>query len=245
MVCISIADSQPLIELCDLSGDTVPSYPVGTGAPTTSYQQQHYLQSRSVDEYQIQTTQPLPSSSNPVDRDHPHQTPPMSIQCLQLPSPQTDPAYYYHSGSHCFDWRQHSDSPVHHPAHRVPHTQSGNVLGDGQVQSQTQRYIPPYHGHDSDGSLSIHTYNATAQSGQTHYQRFPYSRYQLLAPPVHRLPPGPSGYMTCLPPKNASASASAQVQIEKSLLYCEQHRRRRRAHQLMWDFKDGRSGDGM
>jgi hypothetical protein len=216
VVCASIADCQPLLELCDLSGVTVPSYPLETGVSTTLHQQQHYFQSRSVDEYQIRSIHPLPSSYNYADCGHPHQTPPMSSQCLQLPLPQTDPAHYYNSGGHRPDWRQDIQRPAHHPVHRVPHTQSGNVLGNGQAQSQTQRCIPPHHDHTSDGSLPTQIYHATAQSGQGHYQRFPYSLYQPVAPPVHRLPPGPTRYTTYLPADNASACASAQGQIKKT-----------------------------
>jgi hypothetical protein len=52
IVCASIADRQPFLDLCDLSGVTVSSYPLETGVSTTLHQQQHYFQSRSVDEYQ-------------------------------------------------------------------------------------------------------------------------------------------------------------------------------------------------
>jgi hypothetical protein len=112
------------------------------------------------------------------------------------------------------------NNPAHHPVHRVSQTQSGDVFSNGQVQSQTQKYVPPHHGHNSDGSLSIHTYNATEQSEQSHSHRFHYAPNQPVAPPVHQLPPGPSGYTTgyttYLPADNASASASAQGQIRET-----------------------------
>jgi len=215
IVCIPLADCQPPLEFCNLSGDTAPSYPLEISVSTTSHQQHHYLQSRSVDECQIQSTQPLPSSSNFVDYGYPPRNPPTSSQCKHFSLPRTNSAQYYHSARHCPDWRQDINSPVQRPIHRVPHTQSGDVFGNDLLQSQTQRYVLPHHGHNSDASLCIQTCNATAQLGQSHYQRFPYSPYQPVPPPVHRLPPGPSGYMTHLPAKQANASGLAQGQIRK------------------------------
>lgn len=216
IVCIPLADSQPPLEFCNLSGDTAPSYPLGVGVSTTSYQQQHYLQGRSVNGYQIQTTQPLPFSPNPVDYGYPDQNPPTSSQYLQFPLPQINPAQYYHSGHHSPDWRQDINSPLQRPVHRVPHTQRDNVFGNDQLQSQTHKYVPPHHGHNSDVSLCIQTYNATAQLGQSRYQRFPHSPYQSVPPPVPRLSPGSLGYMTRLPAPHAYATVLAQGQIRKT-----------------------------
>lgn len=111
------------------------------------------------------------------------------------------------------------NNPPRHSIHLSPHMQSGNGNGNGngngqpQPQSQSQRYIPPpHHGYSSDGSPVGYGYNATSQSGYSHYQQSPYSPYQPLAPPVHQLPgpPGPSGYMVSPPPKDPSTSIQGQ-----------------------------------
>ena len=135
----------------------------------------------------------------------------MSSICLQVPLPRmTLPDY----NGHHSDSRQYFNNLAHWPGHQTLDTPSRNS-NDGQGQSQTQLYVAPRHGNNSDRSSVGYSYNATPQPGYSQYQRSPYSPYQTLAPPVYQLPPGSSGYMSCLPPKNASASASDQGQNRK------------------------------
>jgi hypothetical protein len=216
-----VADDQPPLKPYDHFGNTVTNYPLDTG----SYQlQQPYPQDRSIDQYQLQSqsdsNQPLLSPTESIDSINgqpPYPTPPMSSQYLQLPMPQIqmNPPNYYQSGGHRSDTRQDINSS-RHPLNQSPHMQSTNGNGNGQ---SSQRYVPPppHHGYSSDGSSSGYGYNATPQSGYSHYQQSPYSPYQPLAPPVHQLPgpPGPSGYMVSPPSKDISVSAHGQSQSRK------------------------------
>jgi hypothetical protein len=216
-VLVHVADVQPPLKTYDHFGNTFSDYPLETG----SYQQQHYPQDRSIDQYQLQpqSSQPLPSPSESIDSlngQQPYPTTPMSIQYLQLPIPPMNPPNYYQSGIHRPDARQDMNQ-TRQPVHQSPHMQSGNVNVNGNGQPPNQRYVPPHHNYSSDGSPVGYGYNGNQQSGYSQYQQSPYSPYQPLAPPVHQIPgpPGPSGYMVSPPSKDISVSTHGQSQSRK------------------------------